>query len=139
MPHRLKVYFLRTITKPYWVIKRWALPIALLYTVALTFVSLINIGGVPELGSSMDDKIYHVFAYVVFVWVLHNYFRNTAFKNTILISVCTAIIYGIILEVLQQSFTVSRVSDPYDVMANVIGVAMGVVVIFLTRNLKFNY
>lgn len=119
-------------------IKTWALPIAIIYLIALTVASLVNIGGVPELGSQMDDKIYHVIAYALLMLVLYNYMSTTKFKHPVLVSSALAVVYGIILEVFQQLLTASRVSDPYDVMANAIGVVAGVVTIFLARKLKLN-
>ena len=119
-------------------LKTWALPIAIVYIIALTVASLISIGGVPELGSQMDDKIYHVIAYALLLWVLHNYISTTKSKQPIFVSASAAVVYGIILEVYQQLMTVSRVSDPLDVIANAIGVAIGVIAILLARKLKLN-
>lgn len=119
-------------------LKRWALPIAVLYTIALTVASLINMGGVPELGSSMDDKLYHTFAYAILQLVLYNYTSTTQVKNKIALSAGLSILYGIIIEVFQQLFTATRVLDPLDVMANAIGVAIGILAIFLARKLKLN-
>lgn len=117
-------------------ISRWALPIAVLYVIALTVASLINIDGVPELGSSMDDKIYHVLAYAILVLVLFNFLDTKNLKHPIILSSFIAVIYGIILEVLQHMVTATRVSDPYDVWANAVGVVTGVLTIFLARKLK---
>ena len=50
--------------------KHLALALVVLYIVTLTAFSLINLGGIPSLGSSFDDKIYH------FAWVLKDNWKD---------------------------------------------------------------
>lgn len=85
-------------------------------------MSLINLGGVPSLGSSMDDKIYHFMAYAVFtaIWYKALSFYNLNHKYVILIAI--AIVFGMVIEVLQSVLTDYRVSDVFDILANTLGV-----------------
>lgn len=110
------------ITKLLLVLKKWALPVLVLYVVALTIGSLAHVGGIPSLGSSFDDKIYHFTAYFLFTILVYNYSRTTKLTHVILISAISVIIYGIIIEVLQQVLTSYRTLDVYDALANTLGV-----------------
>lgn len=102
-------------------LKRWSLPIVIIYVAVLTYGSIGNVSGVPKLGFSFDDKIYHFLAYAILTVLLFNYVVTTTIKHKILFSVSTAIVYGIIIEVLQATITDFRTPDYYDVIANTIG------------------
>ncbi|OIQ29447.1 MAG: hypothetical protein BM564_06930 [Bacteroidetes bacterium MedPE-SWsnd-G2] len=92
----------------------------------LAIMSLINLGGVPSLGSSMDDKIYHFVAYALFtaIWYKAISRYNINHKYVVLISI--AIAFGMVIEVLQSVLTDYRVSDVYDILANTLGVLCSV-------------
>nr|WP_321230626.1 VanZ family protein [uncultured Psychroserpens sp.] len=117
------------ITKLLLVLKKWALPVLVLYVVALTIGSLAHVGGIPSLGSSFDDKIYHFTAYFLFTILVYNYCRTVKLTHVILISAISVIIYGIIIEVLQQVLTSYRTLDVYDVLANTLGVVFASLII----------
>lgn len=119
-------------------LKRWALPLLVIYIIALTYGSIGNVSGVPKLGFSFDDKIYHFLAYAVLTILLFNYFLRTtiALKTKILLSASIAIIYGIIIEGLQAVLTDFRTPDYFDVLANTIGVLISVGLIKYTYKLK---
>ncbi|MDG5490708.1 VanZ family protein [Psychroserpens sp. SPM9] len=117
------------ITKLLLAVKKWALPIVIVYTLALTIASLVQLGDIPSLGSSFDDKIYHFIAYAVFTLVVYNYCRLLHFKSPIIITTVSVIIYGIIIELLQNTITVYRTLDVYDVLANALGVCFAVILL----------
>ncbi|WP_298894135.1 VanZ family protein [uncultured Psychroserpens sp.] len=119
------------ITKLLLALKKWALPIVIAYAIALTIGSLVHIGSIPSLGFSFDDKIYHFLAYFVFTILVFNYFNTKQIHRAILISACIVVVYGIIIEVLQNMITSYRTLDVYDVVANALGV------VFATLGLKF--
>ena len=77
-----------------------------------------NIGGI--------DKIYHLFAYftLVICW-LFSFYKKPKLKYTIAFG---CILYGIIIEVLQSTTTVYRTADFKDVLANTLGIVLGLVV-----------
>jgi VanZ family protein len=118
------------------VYKRWSLPILLIYIAALTYGSLGNVSGVPELGFSFDDKIYHFLAYAVLTLILYNYLTTTTVKHNILLSVTIAVIYGIIIEVLQSTVTDFRTPDYYDVIANTTGALFTMLMLRFKKKLK---
>lgn len=104
------------------------LPAAIGYTIALVIVSLINLNGVPSLGSSFDDKIYHFIAYfgLGFLWI--TYFKTKKKKYTLLVVFVCAILFGITLEVMQHQLNPNRTYDLYDMMANCLGVVFGTLI-----------
>lgn len=116
--------------------KHLALVLAIGYTLLITVLSLISLSGVPKLGSSFDDKIYHFGAYMVFVFFWYNYYRKTSSKYKIIISASIALAYGIIVEVMQGTFTTYRTEDIADVLANSLGVLMAVLLIILYKKIK---
>ena len=79
--------------------------------------------------------LFHILAYGVFCFfaLMYNitYQRHSLFIMLLFIS-----IYSIILEVIQY-FLPYRTFNLYDILASLIGVAVGVVFFFLYRSLKF--
>ena len=109
-------------------VKKLILPAAIVYTIWLTIVSLINLSNVPSLGSSFDDKIYHFIAYVGlgFLWV--TYFKYNIKSANILLTFGAVLLYGIILELVQHKINPNRTFDLYDLLANCIGVIVGTLI-----------
>ena len=117
-------------------LKRWSLPIMLVYVMALTYGSLGNVSGVPKLGFSFDDKIYHFLAYAILTLILFNFITTTTVKHKMALSASIAVIYGIIIEVLQSTLTDFRTPDYYDVVANTLGVVFAIVLLRFSYKLK---
>ena len=106
-------------------LKRHISLITILYTIALTFVSLMQLKKLPEIGVSNGDKIFHFLSYAVltFLWAKTFVFRfKLERRNAIILSVVASIVFGIIIEVMQGTFTVTRQTDAMDVLANTLGV-----------------
>ena len=101
---------------------------AIVYTIALVTVSLINLSGVPSLGSSFDDKIYHVIAYLglAFLWI--TYFKPRKKKKSLIIIFLFIIMFGMVLELMQHQLNPNRTYDTYDLMANCLGVMFGAII-----------
>lgn len=118
--------------------KRLALLAVLLYVASITALSLINLGGVPKLGSSFDDKIYHFIAYFIFVNIVYQYLYRLKKSRALLIAVTFSICYGILLEVLQDTMTRSRTLDVYDMIANTLGIIFGALMILTYKKLSTN-
>ncbi|MBR9846205.1 MAG: hypothetical protein GYB35_08920 [Algicola sp.] len=117
-------------------LKRWSLPILIIYVVALTSGSLGNVSSIPKLGSSFDDKIYHFLAYAILTVLLYSYLTLLSVKHKIVLSASIAVIYGIIIEGLQSVLTDFRTPDYLDVLANTIGVVFATVMLILKNKLK---
>lgn len=92
--------------------------IAIAVTISVLSLSLVRM---PNTGVSIVniDKAYHGFAYftLTIVWLL-SFYKNPEKKY--LITIC-CIIFGIIIEVLQNIITDYRTGEYLDVLANSIG------------------
>jgi len=79
-----------------------------------------------EVNISNIDKFYHSFAYFTlsFCW-LFSFYKKPNLKKIIVIS---CIIYGIIIEVIQDTLTLYRTGDFRDVLANTVGIVLGLFV-----------
>ena len=96
----------------------------------------MNIGKLPTLGSSFDDKIYHVLSHALLTVLCFNYFKNILIGKPILLSALVPVCYGVIIEWLQGVFTNSRTPDINDIMANVLGTIFAIVFIIIIKNVK---
>lgn len=110
-------------------LERNALSVAITITILIAVVSLISLGSFGlKLGLSKvenSDKFGHAIAYFVLaiVWFYALKFHEKPFKQKIII-IALLIIYGIILEALQDGLTTYRTGDYVDVIANSIGVLL---------------
>ena len=114
-------------------IKKLLLLVAILYTIALAIASLINLGGVPSLGSGFDDKIYHLLAYIIMAFLWVTYFKFSKKKYSVFISV---FLFGVVLELIQHKINPNRTYDTYDLISNCIGVVVGTLIALNTNILK---
>lgn len=109
--------------------------LAIIWTVLITIASLVSFNSIPKVKIVGSDKMIHFLFYLVFVilWGLAKkqiYFNR---KYDFLI-VVVAIIYGIIIEVLQSVLTSTRQADFYDVLANAIGAIFGLVILLIMKS-----
>ena len=104
--------------------KKPLLLLTICYTIGLTIFSLINIDALPKLGSDYDDKIIHVLAYGLLNLLWYVTLHNLKIVKPVFIAALLSIIYGIILEVLQEQLTIARNLDIIDILANSIGVTI---------------
>lgn len=100
---------------------------AIVYTIALVIVTFINLGDVPDLGSSFDDKIYHVIAYAVLSYLWCSYFRPIKSNKIDLKVVIALLAFGAFLEAIQQQINPNRTTDLVDLLSNCVGVFIGTV------------
>lgn len=118
-------------------LKKFVLPITVLYTLALATVCLIKINNLPDTGISFADKIFHFLVYSVltFLWVSTFFFTfRYSKKKSIVCASVFSIVFGIIIEVLQGSATVSRHTDVYDAIANTLGVLVMAGILLIKKN-----
>ncbi len=110
-------------------LERKYLFIAILWTFAITYLSLVSIDTASAgtlLPIPNKDKIVHFLFYFFFV-----YFWSKAFKKSdkIIYILIIAVIYGIIIEVFQGLFTVNRHADILDVLANTCGAVVAMLIL----------
>lgn len=108
-------------------LERNALSLAIAATVFLTIMSLVSVPKIDlGLGIKSGDKYLHFFAYLcltmMWFFALKDKIEQKLFKFFLPLGL---IMYGIILEGLQNGLTSYRTGDMYDAVANTIGVLVG--------------
>ena len=92
-------------------LKKVTLLAALGYSVALGTVSLITLKDLPNVQISFADKIFHFLAYSLFtvLWYLAFFYAFSLKKGkSIVYAVVLAILFGTVIEILQDTMTSSR-------------------------------
>jgi VanZ family protein len=99
--------------------------IAVAITLILVILSLIKIP-VHNFGVTHQDKWQHCFAYFVLSisWLIVFYKK----KKKLVVVVC-CILLGVIIEILQNTLTSYRTGDYHDIIANSLGVLIGLFVV----------
>ena len=112
---------------------------AIVWTVFITVASLVSSSAIPKVNLLWNDKLVHFLFYFFFVvfWsiALHKNFYS---KKYSFIIVVFAIVYGIIIEVLQELLTTTREPDLYDVFANALGAIIGYLGFYCVKYKFFN-
>lgn len=104
------------------------------YTIAVTVLSLVNLGiKLPKLNSGFDDKIAHFLLYAIFCLMWFFTFKSLDLKRSLFIALCLSILFGMAIELIQGLDFIGRTSDAYDFMANVMG-AMSMATLIYTKN-----
>jgi VanZ family protein len=104
------------------------------YTIAVTVLSLVNLGNkLPKLNSGFDDKIAHFLLYAIFCLMWFFTFKSLDLKRSLFIALCLSILFGMAIELIQGLDFIGRTSDEYDFMANVMG-AMSMATLIYTKN-----
>ena len=109
-------------------VKKILLPVSIIYTLALIIASLITLNSVPSLGSSFDDKIYHIVAYTGLAFLWASYFKPFKTNYIPFAVFFLAAFLGFILELLQYLVNPNRTYDTYDLIANGIGAIFGTLI-----------
>lgn len=105
---------------------------AVFLNVAVTVISLRESGELPQLTIPYLDKIFHFVAYFMLsiLWCSYIFLLKSSYKIhkilTLVIIFLTA--YGIIIEVLQAEFTTTRYFEFSDIIANLLGVFVGLTI-----------
>lgn len=114
-----------------------ALLLAILWTLGILVACLIPGNEVPHVSIPLIDKWVHfiIFAGFSFLWL--STFKHSTTSKGFLIFILS-ILLGYAVELLQDSgITKGRSYDVYDVVADGIGGALGVVLFFLWRKAAF--
>jgi len=110
-------------------IKNWlqdkAVYIAVIITVTIVFLSLLNPSSIPTPSIHVSDKIMHTFAYFSLMLSWKFVFNKRRELRISIIIFFLLFLFGIVLELLQASLTTYRTADWRDVIANTIGLLMG--------------
>lgn len=123
-------------------VARIALFVAGFYTVLLAVSSLVKLGKISVGSFSPTDKLLHLVAYfgLLLLWKVYFILKNkpeSNYKNNLLKLAGLAILFGMLIEVLQGVLTNYREPDWYDILANTTGILLAVVIfLFFEKNLK---
>ncbi len=97
---------------------------AIFITFFIAYLSLIKIPS-SKVSIANIDKIYHLIAYFTLsIFWLFSFYKRKKLKY-IIVTLC--VLYGIIIEILQDKFTAYRTGDYKDVIANTLGVLLALV------------
>ncbi len=111
---------------------RLLLALAVAYTVLLTWVSVSENKDLPDIPYfPFQDKLAHVVAYLglATLWGLswNFYSKPKQFHPYYTVLLLAGLIYGTVIEVLQQQLTTSRTADVLDIVANLFGMLLGAI------------
>lgn len=100
---------------------------ALTWTIIITILSLVNVGGLgSDIKIPYKDKMVHFVFYFLFYILWSCFFRRNATFNAIKLKVLfLAVGYGVLMELLQAVMGNNRSSDWHDVIANSLGAIFG--------------
>ena len=103
--------------------------IAVSITVIIAFLSLINLNSTMSVKINHIDKLEHAIAYAFLAlgWLLYfkESFSNKKLKYIVALG---CVFYGIVIEVLQTTLTTYRTASLLDVLANMFGVFVALLV-----------
>jgi VanZ family protein len=114
-----------------------ALVLAILWTSGILLACLIPGNEVPDIHIPLIDKWVHfiIFAGFSFLW-LNTFISATVVKGVLIFIL--SVLLGYTVELLQDSgITTGRSYDVYDILADTIGGALGVLLFFLWRRIAF--
>ena len=106
---------------------------SVIYTMLLTYLCLDTPSVQINLGSQ-SDKLYHALAYLIYTILWYLAFRFTftqSHKKALVLSFIFAFFYGVLIEFLQHYLTSNRQGDFKDVLANILGTLIAVLIINL--------
>ncbi len=145
MHQKLMICYQAKNTRRLLVLKKIYLSVALTWTCSIIFLCLISFNNLPNLGIKNTDKYVHFIFHFIFVnlWFLYFNYKNS--ENRIKfgkILFIVSFLFGILIELAQQTFTINRKADIFDVIANTTGAFFALIIIFMydfIKRAKSNY
>jgi VanZ family protein len=123
------------------VLKKLALVGAVGWTLLIFILCVVKSTELPVIAIANLDKVVHAFFHFVFVILWFLYFKEEVKSSystkAFVFAFALSVFYGIVIEVIQQIFTTTRAADVLDVVANLVGALVAVVVIIVTKNVVF--
>ncbi|MDH3697652.1 MAG: VanZ family protein [Flavobacteriaceae bacterium] len=102
--------------------------------IAITVMSLVELEiNLPQIKISFFDKVVHTGAYAVLmvtggIFYLAGKEKKDQNRRVVVLGLLL-VVYGILIEILQKVLPVNRWWEVWDILANVIGVLLGVLVL----------
>ena len=101
------------------------------------FLSLENAKNIPVINIAYLDKVIHAVFHFVFtiLWFLYLKKKFISSNNVRLLffTLIGSFVLGIVIELLQQSYTTTRNGDVFDILANLFGAFLAAVSIILVN------
>lgn len=119
--------------------KKLLFSILLFWVILITILSLVSFRKMPKIGVENSDKYVHFTFYFVLTFLLFlNLILKNSFFKTLFFSITIAVIYGIIIEVIQETVTTSRRAELGDILFNSFGsLVAGLILFFFRKRLNF--
>jgi len=114
------------------------LVVCILYSLFITIIFLLPSKEIQELFDTFIpiDKLVHVFIFLVltFLWLLYvNSVLNDTKPIALFFILAVCLLYGILIEVIQEHYLSSRGAEVLDVIADILGASLG---LLFFRNYK---
>lgn len=118
--------------------KQLFLSLALFWTGVIAFFCLIQASDIPKINIENLDKVIHLFFHFVFtsLWYLFfkKHIKSSNNLKALMLAIALSIFFGIVIEILQEFCTTTRTADVYDVLANLTGAILAIIVVsFVNR------
>lgn len=100
----------------------------------------MKIGKIPSITVENSDKYVHFFFYFITAFLTYITLKSfgVSFYKRVLLSFVFSVVYGIIIEVLQEVLTDSRRFEWADIVANATGATISLLLISVLRS-KVNF
>ncbi|WP_461305413.1 VanZ family protein [Aureisphaera sp.] len=106
-----------------------------LYTLIITVLFLLPAKDIPGMAIRFGDKWAHILVFLLLslVWLLAAWLNEWLGTGRIIWVSFWALVYGIIIEVLQGGFFETRSADIWDIVADAIGILIGCFVFLMMK------
>ena len=96
---------------------------------------LVSVGNLPSININMKiegiDKLVHFTFHFVFVMLWFLYLKNKNIKPVLVKIFLASFCFGLLIEICQSLFTITRQADIMDVLANASGALTAITILFL--------
>jgi VanZ family protein len=114
--------------------KRLFFWIALCWAIIIAFFCLTSSNNIPTVTIPYVDKFVHAFFYFVFTSVLFLFLKKRMNSSDIIrplvVSLLVSVFYGLVIELMQELFTMNRKAEVTDVVGNVSGALLAFFIIY---------
>jgi VanZ family protein len=114
--------------------------LAFLWTIGIAIACLVSMSEVPSVSILGKDKSVHFFFYFVFslLWFLFLTKENPEwrFAKKVIMVFLSSFVYGGVIEICQEQFTATRKADIYDVLANISGSIIAILILWIIEKSK---
>jgi VanZ family protein len=120
-------------------LKKTVFVLAIGWTLLIAFLCLITFNDLPSVKVKGADKMVHVTFYFVLImlWGFYSKLQQDGIRiPKIFRIVIISILYGIVLEILQETLTTTRHADMLDVLANSTGATLALALFALIKKRK---